>query len=65
MMISGNVERFQYFNFATNFLKNEWLFQKMEYHFLAESTKIGKASFPYKTAMSEINFKTDRKGSTK
>ena len=47
------------------FLKTNGFFKKMEYHFLAESTKIGKASFPYKTAMSEINFKTDRKGSTK
>ena len=26
--ISGNFERFQYFNFETNFLENENLFQK-------------------------------------
>ena len=30
----------------------------MEYHFLAESTK--HASFPYKTAISEANVKTNK-----
>ena len=28
MTISGNFERFQYFNFETDFLENENLFQK-------------------------------------
>ena len=39
--ISGNFERSQYFNFETDFLENENLFQKkLEYRFLVESTKI-------------------------
>ena len=33
---------------------------KLEYHFLVEITKIENASFPYKTAMSEANIKTNR-----
>ena len=31
--ISGNFERFQYFNFKTDFLENENLFQKTELAF--------------------------------
>ena len=31
--------------------------KKLKYTFLVESTKIENASFPYKTAMSETNFK--------
>ena len=57
---SGNFERFQYFNFKTDFLKNGNLFQKLEYRFLVENTKIESASFPYKTAISEANVKTNR-----
>ena len=33
--------------------------KKLEYHFLVERTKIEKSSFPYKTAMSEANVKTN------
>ena len=51
--ITGNSERFQFFNFETNFLKNKYLFQKTGYRFLVESTKIENAIFLYKTAMSE------------
>ena len=32
----------------------------MEERFLAESTKIENPSFPYKTAISEVNVKTNR-----
>ena len=63
--ISENFERFQYFNFATDFLENENLFQKIGVLFLVESTKIENASFPYKTAISEANVKTNRMASTK
>ena len=35
-------------------------FKKLEYRFLVERTKIEKASFPYKTAISEANVKTNR-----
>ena len=40
-------------------------FKKLEYSFLVESTKIENASFPYKTAISEANVKTNRMVSTK
>ena len=37
----------------------------MEYRFLVESTNIEKASFPYKTAISEAIIMTNRMVSTK
>ena len=40
-------------------------FRKLEYRFLVERTKIEKASFPYKTAISEASVKTNRMVSTK
>ena len=33
MTISGNFERFQYFNFETDFLENENFFQKLKVPF--------------------------------
>ena len=42
-----------------DFLENENIFQKTEVPFLAESTKIENASFPYKTAISTANVKTN------
>ena len=48
MTISGNFERFQYFNF-----------EKLKYRFLDEKTKIEKVSFPYETAIPEANVKTN------
>ena len=65
MTITDNVERFQYFNFETNFLENETLLKKLQYHFLVESTTIENATYPYKTALSEANVKTNRMGSAK
>ena len=56
-----NFERFQYFNFETDFLGNENVFQKTE----ALSAKIENVSFPYKTAISEANFKTNGMMTTK
>ena len=41
--ISGSFERFQYFNFETDFLENESLFQKTGARFLVENTKIENA----------------------
>ena len=35
-------------------------FEKLEYSFLVESTKIGNASFPRKTEISEANVKTNK-----
>ena len=59
MTISENFEHFQYFNFEIDFAGNE-IFKKLAYRFLVERTKIEKASFPYKTAISEANVKTNR-----
>ena len=47
------------------FWKTKKFFKKLEYRFLNESTKIENASFPYKTAVSEANVKTNRMMSTK
>ena len=52
MKIKGNFERFEYFGFKTDFPENESLFKKA-------------GSFPYKTAVSEANVKTNRMVSTK
>ena len=41
------------------FCKSETNFKKLEYRFLVESPKIKNASFPYKTAISEANVKTN------
>ena len=65
MTISENFEYFQYFNFETDFLQSKNFFQKLEYRFLVERTKIEKASFPYKIVISEANVKTNRMVTTK
>ena len=65
MTISEHFEHLQYFNFETGFLENENSFQKIGVRFLVERTKIEKASFPYKTAVSEANVKTNRLVTTK
>ena len=65
MTVTENFKRFQYFNFETDLLESEIFFKKLEYRFLVESTKIEKASFPYKTAISEANVKTNRMVTTK
>ena len=66
MTIGESFKRFQYFNFETNFLGKENLFQKkLEYRFLVEATKIENTPFPFKTALSEANVKTNRMATTK
>ena len=45
--------------------KTKTFFKKLSYRFLVESTKIENASFPYKTAISEANVKTNRMVTTK
>ena len=57
MKIAENVERFQYRHFETNFLKNENLFQILEYRFLNENTKIANAMFPYKVPSHKSMFR--------
>ena len=51
--------------FKQIFWKTKTFFKKLEYRFLDESTKIENASFPYKSVMSETNFKTNRMLSAK
>ena len=57
--ISEHFKRLKYFNFETDFLENKNFFHKTAVPFLVESTKIGNASFPYKTTISEANVKTN------
>ena len=40
-------------------------FKKLEHCFLDETTKIENTSFPFKTALSEANVKTNRMATTK
>ena len=40
-------------------------FKKLEYRFLVETTKIENTSFPFKTAPSQTNVKTNRMVTTK
>ena len=47
------------------FWKTKTIFQKLEYSFLVESTKIENTSFPYKTAISEANVKANKMVITK
>ena len=42
------------------FWKTKTFFKKLEYRFLVESAKIENVLFPYKTAISEANVKTNR-----
>ena len=57
MVLCQNFEHFQYFNFEADLQKKTNLFSKncTEYRVLVERTKIEKASFSYKTAISEAN----------
>ena len=66
--ISENFEHLQSFDFEKGFLENDSFFQKTGVPFFSwtnERTKIEKTSFPYKTAVSEANFKTKRMVTTK
>ena len=47
------------------FWKTKTFFKKLEYRFLVETTKIENTSFPFKTALSEANVKTNRIATTK
>ena len=59
--MSENFKRFQYFNFEIDFLENKNLFQKLEYRFLVESTKIERHHFhiklPYQKPMLRIHWR--------
>ena len=64
MTFSENFKRFQWFNFETDFLENENLFQKTGVLFF-ENTKIENVSFPHQTAISEANVETNKVGEHK
>ena len=51
---------FNNLTFKQIFWKTKSFSKKLEYCFLVESTKIEKASFPYKSAISEVNVKTNK-----
>ena len=65
MAISENLNVFNTLILKQIFWKTKTFFKKLKYCFLVESTKIEIASFPYKTAISEANVKTNRMVSTK
>ena len=56
---------FNTFTLKQIFWKTKTFFIKLEYRFLVETTEIENASFPFKTALSETNFKTNRIATTK
>ena len=60
MTVSGNFERFQYFNLKQIFWKTKTFFKKPEYGFLVESNKIEKASFSNKNSIPKANIKTNK-----
>ena len=52
------LQRFQYFNLKTNYLKNTNPFEKTGVVFLVENTEIDNETFPYKAALSKAHVKT-------
>ena len=54
-----------YFSNFQIFWKTKIFFKKLEYRFLAETNKVENTSFPFKTALSETNVKTNRMATTK
>ena len=63
--IAESFKRFQYFNFELIFWKTKTFFKKLKYIFLVGTTKIENTSFPFKTALSEANVKTNRMATKK
>ena len=63
MTITENFKCFQCFDFETDFLENENLFKKTV--FWKIWSKIENALFPYKTAISVANVKTNKMVTTK
>ena len=47
------------------FWKTKTFFETLEYRFLVEATEIEKTSLPLKTALSEVNVKTNKMATTK
>ena len=59
VIISGSFEQFT-LTLKQIFWKTKTFFTKLEYRFLAESTKTGNTLFRYKTVTSKANVKTNR-----
>ena len=59
-----NLNDFNTLTLKQIFWKTQTLFKKLEHRFLVGSTKNESVTFPYKTALSEDNGKTNRMGST-
>ena len=51
--------------FKQIFWKTKTLFEKLKYRFLVEATKIENTPFPFKTALSEADVKTNRMATAK
>ena len=62
MFLCDNQWKFYTFTLTLKqiFWKTKTFFKKLEYRFLVETTKIENTSFPFKTALSEANVKTNR-----
>ena len=56
---------FNILTFKQIFWNTKTFLKELEYRFLVESTNIENASFPYKTATSEANVKTNKMVTTK
>ena len=65
MAISENFKRFNTLTLKQVFWKTKTIFKKLESRFLVETPKIQNTSFPFKTALSEANVKTNRMATTK
>ena len=62
---TGNFNVFTTLSLILVFWKTKTFFKNLEYHFLVQTTKIECAIFPYMTAPSKANVKTNRMGSIK
>ena len=60
LTISESFKRSNTLTLIQTFWKAKTFFKKLEYRFLVETTKIENTSFPFKTALSEANIKTNR-----
>ena len=62
MFLCDNLKVLKVFNTLTlkqTFWKTKTFMKKLEYRLLVEATKIQNTSFPFKTALSEANVKTN------
>ena len=65
MTITKSLKHFHYLTLKQIFWKTKTFFKKLEFRFLVEATKIENIAFPFKTALSEANVKTNIMATTK